>query len=398
MKKTWLRALLLGVALVIAGIGAFLVLSNTGAADHSEETAAVRRVPVVVTTAVPHDFEQRLTLQGNVEARRYALVSARIPGTVEELFVDEGDTVAAGETKLFQTDALKVRKAVDVAQQDLAIARSGLKEKEAYRERLVADFDKARIDYNRSQLLYESNSIAVDVLEQQRSRYLQSAAMVKHAQSLVELAQQQVDQAQSGVAIAEKDLQDATVVAEFSGTVTNRFLEPGEMADAGTPVLRIEDPTLLEVSAYVPAQYFSSIEPGTTRMQVQVYGVDVGAQVVDYRSPNINPKLRTFEVKCTLTDPPDGVVSGAIAEVVLLLAEREGLGVPREALQERGGNSVVFVVAGESASMLPVSTGFETDGLVEVQGEGIAAGTPVVTMGQFLLNDGTPVSVQRGEG
>jgi multidrug efflux pump subunit AcrA (membrane-fusion protein) len=133
-------------------------------------------------------------------------------------------------------------------------------------------------------------------------------------------------------------------------------------------------------------------------MRVMVHGVDVGARVASYKSPTIDPQLRTFEVKCTITEPPPGVVPGAMADIALLLEEREGLGVPREALQERGGGTVLFVIEDETARMRPVQAGLETGDWVEVHASGLAPGTPVVTMGQFLLNDGTLVAVQRGDG
>ena len=55
---------------------------------------------------------------------------------------------------------------------------------------------------------------------------------------------------------------------------------------------------------------------------------------------------------------------------------------------------MVFTVAGETASMHTVSPGLETDGWVEIEGDSLEAGASVVTMGQFLLEDGSPVAVQ----
>lgn len=199
MKKQ-LKRVLWGAAAALAiagGAGAYLLWAAGAVNPGAEAATPVQAVPVVAELLAEHDFESRLAVQGNVQAKHFALISARTPGTVDQIFVEEGDRVAAGETILFQVDPLKLQKAADVARQNLAMARCGLDEKEAHLERLLADFEKARIDYNRARLLYENNSISVDMLEQQRTRFLQARAMCKHGQSLVELAKEQVNQAQA---------------------------------------------------------------------------------------------------------------------------------------------------------------------------------------------------------
>lgn len=138
------------------------------------------------------------------------------------------------------------------------------------------------------------------------------------------------------------------MVSTITGTVSRRVLEPGEMADSGTPVMRIEDTSVLEVSAFLPAQFYAAIEPGV------------------------------------------------IADIEVLLEHARGYGVPRNAVQERGGRPVIFIVEGGTARMQPVETGLETNGRIEVRGADLRPGMPVVTMGQFMLNDGAAVSM-RGE-
>jgi len=121
----------------------------------------------------------------------------------------------------------------------------------------------------------------------------------------------------------------------------------------------------------------------------------VGEVPVIFKSPTINPKLRTFEVKCQIKDPPEGVVSGAMAHIAVLIAQHRGFGVPKGAIQTRDDRSVVFHVEGDTARMLSVTTGFESGGMVEVQGEGLREGLSVVTMGQFQVEEGSRVVVRR---
>lgn len=397
MKKRVHLILLGAVSIIGTGIAAGLVFAATQEAQTggaTPETEAAARVPVVTTSLAVRVFEDVVTVQGTLESKYATLVSALVPGTLEEIFVDEGDIVVAGQTPLFQTDALRLEKALEVSRQDLSMARLGRKERAAYQERIVADFEKAKIDYERHQLLYENKSIPIDALEQQQSRYRQAVAMCKHAQSLLDTAVEQEHQAESAIAIAEKNLKDTLVVAPLSGAVSMRFLEPGEMANAGTPVLKIDDPSVIEASAFLPAQYYSRVVPGESKIRVKVYGVEVNERSVSFKSPTINPKLRTFEVKCIIEQPPAGVVSGAMADITVLLEQRSGAGVPREAIQIRGDRPVIFAVENGAARMYPVETGIETGGMVEIRGEGLVEGLPVITMGQFHVEDGSSVQVR----
>ena len=110
----------------------------------------------------------------------------------------------------------------------------------------------------------------------------------------------------------------------------------------------------------------------------------------------IDTKTRTFEVRAVLPGGRDDVAAGALADVELLLAERTGLGVPQSAVLARGGKATVFVVEDGVARAKAVTTGFETDGWVELRDPPFAAGAAIVSDGQTLVDDGTPVKVLGG--
>ena len=360
-----------------------------------QAASAQRQVPVVVTPATLRQFEDSLTVQGNLEAKEALFVPARIGGPIENIFVEEGDTVVAGETKLFNVDALKIEEAVKISRQDLNVAKCGLREKEANLERIQVEFDKAEIDYGRFKRLFAKKAVTPDTFEKQESRYKQTKVMVKHAHTLIDLGKEQVLQAESALAIAEKSLSDTVIYAPINGRVSMKLKEVGEYGEAGKPVLRIEDSAVIEVSVFLPAQYYARVEVGGTPMRIEVAGTVVGEYAVSYKSPTIQPKLRTFEAKCLIVEPQHSVVPGAMAEVTILLDRQEGLGIPRDAVQKRNDRMVVFVVENDTARMVEVQTGMETDGWVQITSDVPPEGAPVVTMGQYMVDDGTRVAVQK---
>jgi RND family efflux transporter MFP subunit len=385
------------VLIVLVAAGGYLRHKQARAqeAPQDDRQTDVRAIPVVTTMPQARDFERVLAVQGNIEAKNSAMVSPRIPGTVVSVFVDEGEAAKAHETKLFQTDAANLNENVEIARHNLTVAQCARQQASASLEKTRADLHKAKLDYERFARLFEKQAVTADAFEQQESRYVQLQAAEKLGQAQVNLTAAQENQAGATLAIAQKNLADATIYAPISGKVSARLLEPGEMGNPGVPVVRIDDTTLVEVAAFLPAQYYAAVVAGETLMKIQVDGIDVGRHPVTYKSPTIHPKLRTFEVKCLLRNPPDGVVPGAMAQISVILESRKGLGVPSGAVQQRGGRNVVFVVKDNLSHPLAVQPGIETDGWIEVRDGELDEQTAVVTMGQYMIEEGTRVVVQK---
>jgi multidrug efflux pump subunit AcrA (membrane-fusion protein) len=382
-----------GGALLLFGCSVWLGLAHRSG-DEAAETEARPAVPVTLARAEVREFEDRLAVQGNVQAKDFAIVPARVSGVLDDVFVDEGDAVTAGETKLFAVDFLTLQKVVEQRRQDTVVAALSRKEREAVVESTAASLKKAETDYGRFTRLHETGVTTAEALETYETQYNVWRAELVAARARAALAAEQENRAQVELSIAEKDLADAVVLAPLSGTITKRYHEPGEMAAPGLALLRIENLDVVEVSALLPSQYFCRVRADETRARVRVRGREAGERVITYKSPTIDPALRTFEVKCLIQDPPEGVVPGALAEMVVLFERRQGTGIPAEAVQRRDDRAVLFTVEGDVARMTAVETGLENDGWVELRGDALPAGTPVVTMGQFLLQEGTPVKVQ----
>jgi len=387
----WMVVLLLAA---VAMIGYKLRGRFLSAPPAEAEPASETRLPVAVTSIRAMRFEEGVSVSGNVLSKRFAKISARIPGTLDAIYVDEGDWVEAGKTQLFQTDRLKLDKAVEIARQERSVAECAVRVNQANLESIQADYDKARIDYERYQRLFESDrAVTQDAVEMQRSRFLQLEAHRKLAKVQIELSEKQQEQAKSNLAIAEKDLRDSLVYAPITGLVTKRFMEPGEMPGNGDPVVELVDPSAVELSAFLPEEYYARVRPGETILRVRIEGIDVPEQVLSYRSPTVSPDLRTFEIKCVIEQPPQALVAGRIIQVDVVLASHEGLGTPVDALKQMRDGPVLFTIHGGRARMIQVQPGLQTDGWIELVDSPLPEGTPVVTMGQDFLEDGAAVRI-----
>jgi membrane fusion protein (multidrug efflux system) len=110
-------------------------------------------------------------------------------------------------------------------------------------------------------------------------------------------------------------------------------------------------------------------------------------------APTLDPLTRTLRAE-VVVDNPDGLLRPGMFVEVTLIAERrdEVPVVPREAVAERGGRKVVFVVKGQKVERREVALGLGDDEMVEVR-EGLDAGERIVVRGLETLTDGTRVRV-----
>lgn len=380
-----------------AGLAAVAIFAGCRPGGTSPVAAAneqkSKTVPVTVTAAARKTFEERVVAQGNLGAKNLAMIAAQMDGIITELYVDEGDSVKAKETKLFQIDKVKIERAVAVSEQNMALAAAGRKEAEAQLASVQAQHDKAKMDFDRYSRLREQSAIAPDAMERAEAGWKVAAAGLDQASAGVSASIERQKQAEQSLAVARKTLADSLAIAPIDGVVTKRICEPGEFAGVGKPVLRIVDPSLLEVSAFLPAEAYARVTLGETKVQISVNGEAIGKFPVSYKSAEIQPTLRTFEIKCVVENPPAGVAPGAIAEIAATLTQREGVGVPSAAVVLRGNKDVIFTVENGAARQVEVRKGIETDGWIELVDPAIAEGAPVIVEGQFLVNDKTPVSV-----
>jgi len=380
-----LLALLLPLASLPLGCGRGQSQADAGPAQPAAAALAVRAS--IVTNRV---FERRFTVQGTLEAKRFANVAARVAGNLDAIWVDEGDRVEAGKTPLFQIDPVGLSNAWTIAVQERDVARAGLQVAQATAARVRAEVRKVALDFSRYARLHKDGKVSDNEYETAETLHEQAKAGIAVAEAQVELATRQVAQAEAGLAIARKNLDDSLILAPISGVISQRQAEPGEQMAIGRTVLVIVDPSLIEAGAFLPAQYYPDVTPGKTTFRLELDGRPAGTHLIDYRSPTINPVLRTFEIKGAVDAATHSAVPGGMATLTLVFESREGLGVPPASILIRDGRAVVFVIRDGRAVQTPVTTGFQNGAWTEIV-SGLQDGDTVITEGQTLLRDGQAV-------
>lgn len=228
--------------------------------------------------------DKALTLYGNVDIRTVNM-SFRVGGRLASLTVDEGDTIAAGQTlgeldkAPYQNALLQARAGVSVAQAQYDLMQAGYRDEEVAQaaaavKQAQAAADYAQNFYNRQQGLWKSRTVSANDLENARSARDQAQATLKSAQDKlrqyrsgnreqdIAQAKASLEQAQAQLAQAQLDLHDTTLVAPANGTLLTRAVEPGSMLNAGSTVLTLSLTRPVWVRAYVNEASLGEAKPG----------------------------------------------------------------------------------------------------------------------------------------
>jgi RND family efflux transporter MFP subunit len=345
----------------------------------------VNRPPLVGAGKVTRGaIRQQLALVGSLKPKEQVQVVPRITGKVEQVLVNVGDQVRQGQL-LATLEGEELDQQVLRAEASLAVAQATLSQRQA-------EMENARADEERTAQL-----AAEGLVSEQQRQTAETRGRVVDAQQ--RLAEAQVRAAQADLAELKIRQQQLQVVSPLSGWVGQRFIDPGALVSANTPIVSVLGLSSLITEVRVPEEQLASLRPGSRAL----VAIDaLGGQTFEGRVARISPVLdaatRSGLLQVEIPNA-DGQLKAEMSARILLDvgAEREAVLVPGDAVVVRGLQTGVHVLEGDRVRFQPVKTGITTDQGVEIL-EGIAVGTPIVIKGSQTLQDGSVVEVSGGPG
>ncbi|MCA9729727.1 MAG: efflux RND transporter periplasmic adaptor subunit, partial [Candidatus Eisenbacteria bacterium] len=307
-----------------------------------------------------------------------AAIGAKIIGRVMELAVDEGDTVRAGEI---------------VARLDSRDLEAAVQQAEARLNEATARAADARRVKAREEQIFQAGASFQQALDE--------------AATQLAIAEAQVQTAQAALDAARAQLAYATIRAPIDGVVIERNIEVGEMVAPGGftsqqssgAILRIADPTSLEVEADINESYIARL----TRGQPAIIRIDAVPDA-EYHGelrqivPTADRQKAVVEVKVTIDDRDNRLVPDMSCSVTFVERDQEPAGtlakpvvlIPESAVLQSGSAAFVFEVRGNRLRRVPVVLGERRDSDVVVT-SGLSGGETIVREGVDGLRDGKAV-------
>ena len=338
-------------------------------------------IPVIIAAVVPNEFTDDIDAVGTLKARETSLLSPKVAGPVNQVLVDIGDPVIAGEI-VIRLDRTNFDLGVKQAQAALAAAQAAISQ-------ASARFEQAEKEFRRATELLEKKVIP-------QSRFDAAEAAFKSAREAVSYAKAQRDRAKAALETALEHLKDADIRSPISGTVVERNVEIGQAVEPGNRLLLIVDQTSLNLDVDLPETDIGRLAVGTVALiTTDAFPGHEYSGKVTVVNPMVDRRTRTFRTRIEVPNPSGKLVDGMYARVKLSLEKRRSLAVPRDALQRLPGSGTfyVFVVEGNKAHKRTVEIGTMNDQFAEVS-EGLVEGDKVVTSGAGRLRSGMEINVQ----
>jgi len=350
------------------------------------EVAAVRPGGDAGTTAL-------LNASGYITPRRRATVAAKITARVVDVYVDEGMKVTEGQllARLDDSDA----------QRRLLAARSQRDATAALIENLEVNLANAEREFRRQEDLDKSGFTSTQELDAARTT-------AESLRAQIAATKVQVRAADAQIMVAQQDVDNCTVRAPFSGVVVSKDAQRGEMVSpisAGggftrTGIATIVDMDSIEIEVDVNESYIARVEPGQ-RVEAVLDAYPDWRIPAKVRTviPTADRQKATVKVRISFDKLDPRILPDMGVKVSFLAAEQPSgqaparAVVPREAVREAEGKTVVFLFRDGRLERRAVSLGTVRGTDVEVTA-GLSPGDQIVVKGPEGLHDGQRVKVK----
>lgn len=391
----------------------------------TQKRAAAQRtgrgeIPVQISSVTRQNLTYSLRATGDISPLMQVDLFPKVSGYLERMSVNLGDSVRQGQViaQIDRTEFLHKVKEVEAkvaqAKANLAEIEAGTRTEEVRQaeeavKQAQSRFENARLHRERMEALYQRQIISKKDFDNADTEYTVAEAQLEANQQRLKMlregARQEVREASQAklkemealLAQEQTRLQNAMIIAPFSGEIIRRYVDAGALVSSSTPLVILVHTETLKVVANVLEKDISLIKPGMkAKIQTEAYPERVFEGKVVRINSALELATRTLQAEIHVPNPSHLLKPGMFSRIEMALSEKPGtLTVLREALIEEGGKRSVFVVEGNQALQRPIVTGIEQDQWVEVL-EGLREGDRVIIKGQGSIKDRSTVRVIEG--
>lgn len=337
------------VFFVIIPFLAFLI--SCGGNVESQKTEKAEKARVRTAGYQKTDHELTLSFSGEVKAWKTANISFNVPGKIDRFYFDEGHKVKKGDllAKLEQDDYRIVR------------------------DQSLAQFEKAKRDFERNQRLWKEGSM--------REQLVQDAHTAFKA-------------ARAALDAAELNLKHCHLYAPFSGHIAYRHGEEKEMVAGGQIVFTLMDLSRVIIEVGVPEKSIGKIRKGQ-RASVAfeaLPGNNFSGKISQVAVSSL-PNIRLFKVEVTVENP-DLIIKPGMTALSTIATDKmnEVYIFSLDVTVLRNGSRVLFLASGGQAKKVVLKDYIISGDKIIVR-DPLPENGQIITSGQDVLFDGMEISV-----
>ena len=371
--------------LAAAGVG-WMIFSHLQDRSSSNKLGkALRPVPVAVALIEQGPIALQRTFSGELEALAEFVVAPKVSGRVERVLVNIADMVQRNQV-VAELDNAEYIQTIAQAQADLEVARATFFEAKSILE-------ISNREFKRTESLFKRGIASDSDFDASRQDLLAKQAQLK-------VAAAHVTKAESSLETANIRLGYTKVTAGWTGgqdhrVVAERYVDEGQTVAANAPLLMIVELNPIVGVVFVTEKDYAQLKPGQpVSLTTDAYPDESFTGRIDRIAPVFRKSTRQARIEMIVDNPQHRLKPGMFIRISVALAQvREATIVPEQALTIRDDKSGVFIVSedGQSVNWRVVKVGIRAGDRVQVEGEGLFG--RVVTLGQQLVNDGSPITI-----
>ncbi|UJF34129.1 efflux RND transporter periplasmic adaptor subunit [Paenibacillus hexagrammi] len=433
----------LNVVLSVAVLaGSMMMVSGCGSAPTNAASSDSQNVKVITLGST-----SAAGASGKLAADQTVQVVSKISGKIASVNVEEGAKVKKGDVlvqletddyskqleqaqagltasqaKLADTEAgartqdlQAAQAAVEQAKSATVTASAGVNQAQAALDLVTKSYNHARNFYDQGDVTedeldkvtldYEKAKAAYDtaVSQQQGANAQLAAAQAKLSllkagatSNTLEALKADVERTQAAVDLAQNTVNNAAVVSPIDGIIVKKNVNAGEMAQAGAPLLTVVSMDQVKVEVSVPEDMVNSIQQGAKAV-VNVPSIPdkTFEGTISFVSPVSDTNNNTFPVKLTVSNADGLLHAGAVANVAFGGNGQSRLEIPKSAVIQKDGKSIVYKLSGETVHPVELQTEEKNQDWLYVKGEGnLQANDKIVINPSDKLADGTKVHAE----
>ena len=402
-------------------IAALLLLAVAAAGCGKKEEKEAEAVAPVQTVEVRTESIRRvIEADGILYPRNQASVVPKISAPVRTFYVNRGDHVREGQLlALLENRDLAAAAQESKGQYDQAEANYRSTTAAAVPEQVVKAqtdaqaskeaMDAAKKVYESRQKLFQEGALARKLVDDAQVAYVQARSQYQAAEQHLEALQSvgkqeqiksaaaQVDTAKAHHQGSEAQLSYSEIRSPIAGVIAERGVYPGEMANAGSPLLTVMDTTRVVARANVPQGQAGFLKVGAAATVKQPDTGEEAVGKVTVVSPAVDANSTTVQIWVETANPGERLKPGVSVHVTMVANTiKDAVVVPAVGLlaAEEGGTQVIVVGADGVAHVRKIETGVRDGDKVQVL-SGLKPGEQVVTVGGLGLEDGAKVRVEK---
>jgi RND family efflux transporter MFP subunit len=384
----------------------------------NEKGGEIETVIVTAQPAVAREVQRTIEAVGTLHGFEEVGISAKVSGRVRRIAHDIGDRVEPGQVLLeidptdYELTARQVEKALQVELSKLGLKSPPTGEFDVLElpavQQAKARLDNAEHHLNTTRDLMARKAVAQDELTDRQMAERVARADFDGQILMAQAGLATVQMRQEDLAIARQQLADTLVRApvptqrvpegedpKIDYAVTARRVAEGTYVPMGTELYRLVIDDWLKLRLPIPERYTEAIKEGQmVDVQVAAYDRNFEGQVVRI-NPAVDPVTRTFEVWVLVRNRDKQLKAGSFARAAIRTGiDKDAITVPIESVVTFAGVTKLFVIEEGKAREIQVVPATQGTTWTEIAGALVKPGALVVTSGQTVLADGTPVKLR----